>query len=575
MHGYSASSDHADAGRARHQPAAAPPNNPSSISASSLSISKRYKPYYSPIEIVQRTRLNSLAPSTSRSAVIDPETGRKLLSEQRIDAQRQLACGFIDRVGQRLGFPRRTIATAQTLYNRFHLHHQLKDYQHQDVSIAALLVAAKHQDTLKKLRDIQVAAWQVQNMIEGGTGQGDENSAVQEAQRPALIGIERLILQSICFNFNLLRPLEPTPASSGEPDAAVLAQLPPTGRDVFSWLGILSQALDASKRFSMLAHLVAIDVHRTLAPLSYPPHTCASAAIFLATFLWKRHANAMSWLGEEGAVVVADKGDEDRGPDLPEGWVADFQSTEEDVHAICLALLDLFIQLCPPPAVVSTSGFAGTSPAFSGPSPTSMLASPIDPQASSRTSVAQVEKEKHLAATGVPHTLGFGWGGRLDEFDRRHSVNQTSQNQDSSANGTAGQPSTTTTRWSAATSCFAPRSEGDFMKIKIRLRQLGNESRERRRKRLADNPEPGRSGDGDGKRFRIGVDIDQKDLSRWNGGLESVEEVAEARQEYEEVERERAERRSAKETDAAEGAEQQQQQYPQVEKKPTSVRYMF
>ena len=48
----------------------------------------------------------------------------------------------------------------------------------QDVAIAALLVAAKVQDTLKKLREIQIAAWQVQNIIEGGTGIGEGDLTV-------------------------------------------------------------------------------------------------------------------------------------------------------------------------------------------------------------------------------------------------------------------------------------------------------------------------------------------------------------------------------------------------------------
>ncbi|KAK4053150.1 RNA polymerase II C-terminal domain kinase beta subunit [Microbotryomycetes sp. JL201] len=569
----------ANAGPARRVPAAAtaqvPSNGPAAVHAQSppvLSVSRRYKAYYSPQEVTQRTKLNSLAPSTSRSAVIDPDTGRKLLSEQRVDAQRQLACGFIDRVGQRLGFPRRTIATAQSLFHRFHLHHQLKDFAHQDISVAALLVAAKHQDTLKKLGSIQIAAWQVQNMIEGGNGQGDGDSTVQEAQRHALIGIERMILQTICFNFNPLRPLEMTNSDENTADSVALGQLPPTGRDVFQWLGRLSLALDASKRFSMLAHLVAIDVFRTLAPLSYPPHTCATAAIFLATFLYKRHANAVSWLGEEASDTAQQEEGQDTGPNLPDGWIEEFQSTEEDVHAVAIALLDLFIQLCPPPAAVgSSAGSAGTSPAFAGPSPTSMLASPVDPQTSTRASAAQIEKEKHLAATGVPHTLGYGWGGHLDEFER-HPASQL---------GLAGQEdaevinveahanaNSQLTGWNAATSCFAPRSESDLMKIKIRLRQVANESRERRRKRLTD---PESTSHQEAKRLRIGVEINQKDLARWNGGQESVRDIADARQEFEDLERERAERRLAKENGTADSAELAQQ----ADRKLTSVRYMF
>ncbi|KAK4058602.1 RNA polymerase II C-terminal domain kinase beta subunit [Microbotryomycetes sp. JL221] len=505
----------------------------------------------------------------SRSAVTDVDSGRKLLSEQRIDAQRQLACGFIERVGQRLGFPRRTIANAQSLYHRFHLHFQLKDFAYQDVSVAALLVAAKHQDTLKKLRDIQIAAWQVQNLLEGGNGIGEGDTVSQEARRPGLIGIERLILQTICFNFNPLRPLVAN-AFEGEQDAfdmnASTVDLPPTGRDTFTWLIKLAQSLNASKQFTFLAHLVAMDVFRTLIPLSYPPHTCATAAIFLATFLWKRHPNAKSWLKETTANGQPSTLDEDCGPQLDDGWMDEFESAEEDVHAIALALLDLFIQLCPPTAAVTASSYSGPSPGFAGPSPSSLLASPVDPLAhsSTRSNVAQSEKEKHLLATGVPHTLGLGWNGQLDKVGQGQQptvLGSSPPDPSPSVNGSHPKSH-------ASMSVFAPRSEGDFTRIKIRLREVAAEARDQRRNRIETLNDDERQQ----KRLRIGVDVDARDLARWRGGSRVVVEIEEARKELDEREREREQKRALRESTVTEDPQEQQNMQ---DKKPTSVRYMF
>ena len=101
--------------------------------------------------------------------------------------------------------PRRTIATAQVLYHRFHLFFPLKDVAVQDVSVACLLVSSKLEDTLKKLRDIQIAAFQVRAAHEG-LQQGalaEPDPAALEADRAKLIGVERLILETISFNFNL------------------------------------------------------------------------------------------------------------------------------------------------------------------------------------------------------------------------------------------------------------------------------------------------------------------------------------------------------------------------------------
>jgi CTD kinase subunit beta len=80
----------------------------------------------------------------------------------------------------RLDSPRKTIATAQNLYHRFHLFFSRKDFGYhvqsvstiffgiiltlaplQDVTLAALYVSSKMQDTLKKPREILMASYTV------------------------------------------------------------------------------------------------------------------------------------------------------------------------------------------------------------------------------------------------------------------------------------------------------------------------------------------------------------------------------------------------------------------------------
>ena len=74
--------------------------------------------------------------------------------------------------------PRKTIATAQSLYHRFHLFFPRKDFNSyvgviltiplwrcltrgQDVSLASLYVSTKMHDTLKKPKDILTASYAV------------------------------------------------------------------------------------------------------------------------------------------------------------------------------------------------------------------------------------------------------------------------------------------------------------------------------------------------------------------------------------------------------------------------------
>lgn len=185
-----------------------------------LSISKAFRPFYSPFELVHLVRIQALQRGD------DPRN----FSDAKVEFWRQLACGYIERVGGRLGLsvlpldlpwrkrlliavlspvcsPRRTIATAQTLYHRFHLHFRQKEFGYQvsrvhstcrwnadpvppqDVSLAALLVSSKLEDTLKKLREIQIAAWQINNILEGGPGTADGDTTVRTFP-PSLVSLD-------------------------------------------------------------------------------------------------------------------------------------------------------------------------------------------------------------------------------------------------------------------------------------------------------------------------------------------------------------------------------------------------
>lgn len=60
-----------------------------------LSVTKAFRPYYSPQELSQLIRLQA----TTRGDAAQ----KKEMSDSRIESYRQLACGYIERVGGRLG----------------------------------------------------------------------------------------------------------------------------------------------------------------------------------------------------------------------------------------------------------------------------------------------------------------------------------------------------------------------------------------------------------------------------------------------------------------------------------------
>ncbi|EFP77774.2 uncharacterized protein PGTG_03730 [Puccinia graminis f. sp. tritici CRL 75-36-700-3] len=255
----------------------------------SLSIIKRYRAYFSLAEVDEMLR--------RQSAKLVPA---------RVEAIRQQACVFIDKIGSRLGFPRRTIGSALLLYHRFHLFFPFSDFNLHDVSIASVWLASKLEDTLKKLREIQLAAWLVRNLQEGGNGLGEPEPSIIEAERHRLSGIERLLLESVCFDFG-----------SGKPAG---------GRDVFGYLIGIGRRLGLSRNHIQLSFRLAIDSHRTLVGLTYPPHLISLSCLYLASFMYPNPQ------------------EEDLSK-FESNWNVPYDADIEDIEEVCHQILDLLISL--------------------------------------------------------------------------------------------------------------------------------------------------------------------------------------------------------------------------------------
>lgn len=99
MAGYSATTARGEDSYRPYSPLPPAPRPPSN-----LSITKSFRPYYSPTEITLLIRLQAGAHSSRSTApLLDSNGQRKELSEAKVEQWRQLACGYIERVGARLG----------------------------------------------------------------------------------------------------------------------------------------------------------------------------------------------------------------------------------------------------------------------------------------------------------------------------------------------------------------------------------------------------------------------------------------------------------------------------------------
>ncbi|KAF8956518.1 cyclin-like protein [Flammula alnicola] len=289
------------------------------------SSSRYYHPYFTPAEI---------------EYLSEKQRGKQSVTQE--EKVRQSACTFLETIGARVGFPRRTIATAQALYHRFHLFFPRKDFQYHDVALAALYVSTKEHDTLKKPRELLAVSYSVRfpELAAKSKNPGGEvdldtmDPALVENDRQRLLAVERLILETICFNF--------------------------TARMPFPYVIKLGKEFKASKKLIKLAWRIAIDSYRTLLPLIYPPHTMALGSIFVAALLLSfEQPPSPKRDGEISSAELAKTLNTHTG----RGWEGRYHTRPEDLEDFAHTILDLLIQYTQNPS-------ANTSPSTpSSPSP--------------------------------------------------------------------------------------------------------------------------------------------------------------------------------------------------------------
>ncbi|POR34028.1 CTD kinase subunit beta [Tolypocladium paradoxum] len=120
----------------------------------------------------------------------------------REDNYRLQGVQLIDNVREHLQLPVRTFDTACTYFHKFRLNFRDSEYNYQDAALASLFVACKVEDTIKKSKDILVAAYSVKNP-DKPTAPDDK---FFDGPGKVIIGLERLILETVGFDFRTRYP---------------------------------------------------------------------------------------------------------------------------------------------------------------------------------------------------------------------------------------------------------------------------------------------------------------------------------------------------------------------------------
>jgi len=163
-------------------------------------------------------------------------------------------------------------------------------------------------------------------------GEIDMDPATVEHDRQRLLAVERLLLETVSFNF--------------------------TSRMPFPYVIKYGRAFGATKKLTKLAWRLAIDSHRTLVNLEFPAHAVALGCLYLAALL-----------------SSFEQGNSPEGPDYAISrqiastlstsgpWEEQYRAQVQDLEEIAFAVIDLLI-------AASQNPQANTSPTTpSSPSP--------------------------------------------------------------------------------------------------------------------------------------------------------------------------------------------------------------
>jgi hypothetical protein len=196
--------------------------------------------------------------------------------------QRQRCCLFIADVGATLRLPQLSISTAHVFFHRFYMVASMADHEPYLVATACLFLAAKVEDSPKKLREVTERA--AEQLAVLGDAARDVDSQV--------VAAEYCLLQTLAFDLFMEHPY-----------AAVLHLVPTLPTAAVAPTDAPADCAARREELAQAAWNFLNDSFSSVACLRFDGPTVAAACVFLA--LLYCHAS------EDGAVAAVDAAAQD------------------------------------------------------------------------------------------------------------------------------------------------------------------------------------------------------------------------------------------------------------------------
>jgi len=209
--------------------------------------------------------------------------------EAREDGYRLKGIQLIDSVRQSLQLPVKTFDTAAIYYHKFRVRFPSNEYNYEDVALAALFVACKAEDTIKKSKEILCAAHNLKQPHDYKT----PDDKIFEAPSRFTVGLERHILETIGFDFRVQYPQKLL--------IKMVRRMFPRGDH---------GTLEEGKQFLHIAYSMSIDLYKTFAPVKQATFTLVLAILELTTLLLdtdpakaREFKNTAAWHTQRACVL--------------------------------------------------------------------------------------------------------------------------------------------------------------------------------------------------------------------------------------------------------------------------------